>query len=235
MRQRGPFASGRRKIFGAHLVDGVRLTQIDETSRGDHYHLAADDHCYYLYEYTSHRDYSFSATNNLISNLKKKPSQAGQPHYWYKGQAIGSCGAALGAALNPNWLAKATLVPVPGSKAIGHPDHDDRLERICRLMRQPQPEVRALVVQSQSTNASHEVAQGDRVTVEQLLDTYTINEALSLPAPQAIAIVDDVLTAGTHYRAMHSVLSARFPDTPIIGLFVARRVFPDDPLDFSEF
>lgn len=216
------------------MVDGVRLSLIDETSRADHYHLTAEDNCYYLYEYTSHRDYSFSTTNNLISNLKKKPSQAGQPHYWYKGQAIGNCARALGAALNPNWLANATLVPVPGSKAADHPDHDDRIERICRLMRQPSPDVRALVRQGGSTNASHEVGQGDRVTVEQLLELYTIDEAIAHPPPQAIGIVDDVLTAGTHYRAMHTVLSDRFAGVPIIGLFVARRVFPDDPLDFGE-
>ncbi|HEY9578595.1 MAG TPA: hypothetical protein VIR65_01885 [Rhizorhapis sp.] len=215
------------------MVEGVRLSQIDETSRGDHYHLTADDCCYYLYEYTSHRDYSFSATNNLISNLKKKPSQTDQPHYWYKGQAIGTCGRALGAALNPDWLANATLVPVPGSKAADHPEYDDRMERICRLMRQPPPDVRALVRQVASTTASHEAGQGVRVTVEQLLELYSVNEAIASPAPQAIGIVDDVLTAGTHYRAMHSVLAARFPNVPIIGLFVARRVFPDDPLSFE--
>lgn len=216
------------------MVDGVRLSLIDETSRADHYHLTAEDNCYYLYEYTSHRGYSFSATNNLISNLKKKPSQAGQPHYWYKGQAIGTCARAIGAALNPDWLGSATLVPVPGSKAADHPDHDDRIERMCRLMRQPTPDVRALVRQAASTNASHEVTKGERVTVEQLLELYSIDEAIAQPAPQAIGIVDDVLTAGTHYRAMHSLLSARFPGISIIGLFVARRVFPDDPLALGE-
>ncbi len=216
------------------MVDGIRLSLIDDSNRGDHFHLTADDTCYYLYEYTSHRDYSFSATNNLISNLKKKPSQAGQAHYHYKGRAIASCARALAGALNPNWLANATLVPVPGSKAAGHPDHDDRIVRICRLMRQPAPDVRNLVIQGQSTNASHEVGQGDRVTVEELLDLYSIDEAATKPAPQAIGIVDDVLTAGTHYRAMHTALSQRFPGVPIIGLFVARRVFPDDPLDFDD-
>lgn len=211
------------------MVSGVRLSQIDETSRGDHYHLTPDDRCYYLYEYTSHRDYSFSATNNLISNLKKKPSQADQSHYRYKSQAIETCGRVLGAALNPVWLACATLVPVPGSKVTGHPEYDNRMERICRLMRQPPPDVRDLVRQVASTPASHEAGQGDRVTVEQLLELYSINEAIAAPAPQAIGIVDDVLTAGTHYRAMYSLLTDRFPNVPIIGLFVARRVFPDNP------
>jgi hypothetical protein len=44
--------------------------------------------------------------------------------------------------------------------------------------------------------------------------------------PQAIAVVDDVPTAGTHYRAMHTVLSQRPPRVPIAGVFVARRIFP---------
>jgi hypothetical protein len=211
-----------------------RLSLIDDSNRGDHFHLTPADTCLYLYEYTSQRDYSFSTTNNLISNLKKKPSQAGQPGYQYKARAILSCAQALGQALNPNWLATATLVPIPGSKAAGHPDLDDRVERICRLMRQPLPDVRGLVVQGQSTNASHEVGQGERVTVEELLDLYTINEALAAPVPRAIGIVDDVLTAGTHYRAMHTILSQRFAGTPLIGLFVARRVFPDDPIALDD-
>jgi hypothetical protein len=211
-----------------------RLSLIDDSNRGDHFHLTAADTCLYLYEYTSGRNYAFSATNNLISNLKKKPSQAGQPGFHYKGRAIQSCGTALGQALNPNWLGKATLIPVPGSKAANHPDFDDRVTRICQLMRQPTPDVRSLVVQGQSTTASHEAGQGDRVTVNELLDLYAIDEALTAPPPQAIGIVDDVLTAGTHYRAMHTVLSDRFPGVPIVGLFVARRVFPDEPDAFDD-
>jgi hypothetical protein len=124
-------------------------------------------------------------------------------------------------------------VPVPGSKALGHPDHDDRIERICRAMRQPPPDVRALVIQTESTTASHEAEEGERVTVEDLLSVYEINEALAAPPPTSIAIVDDVLTAGTHYRAMHITLAARFPNVPLIGLFIARRVFPDDDFGFE--
>jgi hypothetical protein len=211
-----------------------RLSLIDESNRGDHFHLTEADTCLYLYEYTSGRNYTFSATNNLISNLKKKPSQAGLPGFYYKARAIQSCGSALGQALNPEWLARATLIPIPGSKAADHPDFDDRVTHICRLMRQPSPDVRCLVTQGQSTTASHEAGQGERVTVNELLELYAINEALTAPPPQAIGIVDDVLTAGTHYRAMHTLLSQRFPGIPIIGLFVARRVFPDDPADLDD-
>lgn len=215
------------------MVDEIRLSLIDESNRHEHSHLTADDTCYYLFEYTSHRGYSFSATNQLISNLKKKPSTVGQQGYHYKGRAIMACGQYFGAALNQDWLAEATLVPVPGSKVKGHPDFDDRIEQICRAMRQPPPDVRAQVVQTESTIASHMAGGGDRVTVAGLLAIYKINEALALPMPRKIAIVDDVLTAGTHYRAMHNVLSARFPTVPLIGLFIARRVFPDDEFGYD--
>ena len=214
------------------MADSIRLCLIDDSNRDDHYRLTADDKCYYLFEYTSRRDYSFSSTNNLISNLKKKPSQAGQPGFFYKARAIAGCGQWLRSTLNPEWLDIATLVPVPGSKAAGHPDHDDRIEKICRLVRDPPPDVRNLVIQTRSINASHEVGQGARVSVEELLDVYRVDEACAQPLPRAIGIVDDVLTAGTHYRAMHTVLSQRFPGTPIVGIFVARRVFPEDDIDF---
>lgn len=217
---------GQQKIFGARLADEIRLSLIDESNRDDHARLTTDDTCYYLFEYTSHRGYTFSSTNQLISNLKKKPSTSGQLGYHYKAGAIAKCARQFGAALNPDWLADATLVPVPGSKVRGHPDYDDRIERVCLAIRQPPVDVRLLVFQTQTTVASHEVDDGERVTVDELLEVYSIDESLTMPTPRAIVIVDDVLTAGTHYRAMHVTLSERFPNVPIVGLFIARRVFP---------
>ena len=58
--------------------------------------------------------------------------------------------------------------------------------------------------------------------------------AIAPPAKaKGIMIVDDVLTAGTHYRAMQTVLSQRFPGVPINAIFMARRVFPPEELRSS--
>jgi hypothetical protein len=205
----------------------IRLTEIDETNIGDHARLAGEDGCLYLFEYTSGKNYAFSATNSLISNLKKKPSISSENELYYKNRAINQCAANLRQALNPAWLDTATLVPVPPSKAVDHPDYDRRIERIARLIR-PGLDVRLLVTQRESTVAAHEAQAGERVTVDQLLEFYEINETVAAPAPTSIGILDDVLTAGTHFKAMQHVLSARFPGVPIIGLFIARRVFPPD-------
>ena len=209
------------------MPDAIRLTAIDESNIGLHARLTADDKCYFVFEYTSGQGYDFSATNSLISNLKKKPGAKGQ---YYKDQAIGRCAAVFRQTLNSDWLAAATLVPVPPSKAVGHADHDDRMERICRAIR-PGLDVRPLVRQTASTTAAHEAGAGERPSVEDLLAIYAIDEALAQPAPDTIGIFDDVLTAGTHYRAMEISLRSHFPGIPIFGFFIARRVFPTPDFD----
>jgi hypothetical protein len=114
-------------------------------------------------------------------------------------------------------------LPVELSKVQGDPNHDDRIVRICQAIPQTFPiDVRELVVQAVSTAAAHE---GDRPSVEDLLNIYQIDETKVAPAPLRIGIVGDVLTAGTHYRAMHTIFNGRFPDVPIVGMFIARQVF----------
>jgi predicted amidophosphoribosyltransferase len=202
----------------------ARFLRIDDQNRGHHYNLTADDECYFLYEYTSGKNYSFSETNRLISNLKKRPSLAGTAQYRYKTLAIEFCGRVFGESINPNWLAAGTLVPVPPSKARNDPEYDDRISKICRAI-PGAIDVREIVVQTRSLAADHE--GGPRHRIEDLLAVYRIDEAKSAPAPQNIAVVDDVLTNGTHFRAMKTILQDRFPGTSVVGFFIARRVFPN--------
>jgi len=210
------------------LADPLRLLQIDASNIEDHRRLGANDRCYFLFEYTSGRTWAFSRTNSLISNLKKKPSTSSENELHYKNQAIQQAAASLRQALDRDALGKVTIVPVPGSKAPDHPDFDPRMERVCRSIA-PGIDVRPLVVQTASTAAAHEAGEGERITVEDLLAVYRIDEARCQPAPTTIWIMDDVLTAGTHFRAMQIVLSQRFPNVPVYGVFLARRVFANDP------
>ena len=204
----------------------VRPRQIDGSNVGEHAHLTANDECYYLREYTSGGNYKISETNSLISNLKKKPSEQNtKPGYHYKQQAIRTCCEALRQALNPVWLKDATLVPVPGSKVMGDPDHDDRMERVCRGIAEGL-DVRPLVVQTTSTDRAHEAGPGGRPVIDSLLEVYQIEEKFAEPPPKQIGIVDDVLTTGCHFKAMQTILGKRFVGAQIVGIFIARRIFP---------
>jgi hypothetical protein len=207
------------------LANGPRLRKIDEQSRPDHSRLSEDDDCFFLYEYTPGRNYSFSATNNLILNLKKKPGAGG---YRYKLQAIVQSARALANAINPAWLDGATLIPVPPSKARADLGYDDRMTKVCQHMRgiPHSLDIRELVVQRVSLAAAHK-SPGDRPSVEELLALYEIDESLANPPPRWIGVFDDVLTAGTHFVAMKTILTARFPRISISGFFIARRVLPD--------
>lgn len=213
------------------MADDKKLTRIDDSNRADHTHLTAGDECYFCHEYTSHKNYSYGKTNNLISNLKKKPSQSNVYEKKYKALAIAECADFFSKAINPKWIKDATLVPLPPSKAVGHDDYDDRIKQICSGIQSEQPlDIRQLVIQTVSLPAGH--VGGPRPSVQDLLSVYQIDENLTVPAPTKLAIFDDVLTAGTHFRAAHTILSARFPNVPIVGFFVARRIFPSP---FEEF
>ena len=98
--------------------------------------------------------------------------------------------------------------------------------RVAQAM--PHHDIRNLVRQVGDFVPSHERAgQGlNRISLEELLEAYSIDESLAAPPPVRIAILDDVLTNGTHYLAMKMKLAERFPQAEIIGLFIARRVFP---------
>lgn len=214
-----------QKIFGTPLPR--KFSVIDDLTRPLHAHLTAEDQCLYLFERTSQRGDSFSTANSVIANIKKKPGIASAAELKYKERDIIRCSSTFRASINDVWIQDATFVPVPPSKAIGHPQFDDRMERICRGMG-ADVDVRNLVTQDVSMQSSHERPDGERITCQELLDHYRLDESLAAPEPTMIAIVDDMLTAGTHYRAMHTVLSARFPNAIFAGIFVARRIFPDE-------
>jgi hypothetical protein len=174
-------ACERQKTSGRRLASGTRFRRIDDQNRGDHFNLTAADECYFLREYTSGKNYKFGETNNLISNLKKKPSQSGTRGYRYKTSAIEQCAREISAGgLSLEWLRIGTLVPVPPSKARGHPDYDDRIAQICRAIRTDPPisiDVRELVVQTKSLDAAHEIT-GSHPTVDDLLKVYLLTRHL---------------------------------------------------------
>lgn len=211
------------------MADQPRFRRIDTTNIGDHYHLTPDDVCYFLFEYTAQKKYDYSATNNLISNLKKKPGSSSFAELRYKAGAIQRSASYILAAVNMDNLPDWTIVPIPPSKEKTDSAYDDRLLRVCKLIGAKKPlDIRELVIQSQSTVAAHEAVPGQRPTVDELLAIYRVDETIAQPAPTSILLVDDVLTAGTHYRAMHMLLSQRFPGVRIHAIFIARRVFPPD-------
>lgn len=204
----------------------VRLTKVDDLIRGDHSHIRATDECFFLREYTSRAGFAHSQTNDLISNFKKPVSKRGTPEWRYKDRAVEQIARELRNAMNPDFLRAATLVPMPPSKAQSDPEYDDRMVRVLQLLASGiTRDIRALLVQRASTAAHH--GTGERRDIGAIQANYSIDDRLRLPPPATIAIFDDVLTTGAHFRAASAVLLATFPEVRVVGVFVARRVFPE--------
>ena len=81
-------------------------------------------------------------------------------------------------------------------------------------------DIRELLVQRRSIPPVH--AAPGRPTPTALAALYEIDETLASPPPRALGLFDDVLTTGAHFKAAQQVLLARFPGTPIAGIFLAR-------------
>ena len=199
-----------------------RLSEIDELTRPDHTYLTETDKCYFLGEYTARRGYSYSETNNLISNLKKGIERRDLPEWRYKERAIRQAAQAFRQALAPADLNRLTFMPIPPSKARDHQHYDDRLPRMLAAIRQEPPlDIRELIVQTESTEAAHLIDARPRP--EDIEAIYRIDPDAAEPTPVSIAIVDDLLTTGAHFRAAKAILSNHFPQVPVVGLFIARR------------
>ncbi len=66
----------------------LRLSKIDERTRGAPYYLEVTDPCDFLQEYTARRGFSHSETNQLIINLKKPVDRRDRPEWSHKENAI---------------------------------------------------------------------------------------------------------------------------------------------------
>jgi hypothetical protein len=209
-----------------------RLTEIDDLSRPDHYHLNADDRCVFLGEYTARKGFSFSATNQLVLNFKKSVDRRGRPEWQHKERAIRQVAQAFAGAISAEWLASATLVPIPPSKEKSDPLYDDRMQRMLLAIPAAQRlDIRELLIQHQTTEAAHDA--DIRPGPDQIADGYLIDAGLCEPPPKVIALFDDVITTGAHFVAARRVLRERFPQIQIFGFFIARRV--PETTDFSVF
>lgn len=212
-----------------------RLQRLEPDAMLLHFFIEPEDEIYFFYEYTARRGFDHSPGNNLISNLKKDPVRfRDQPGVLkHKRRAISTCAQMISHGLDPAWLATAVIVPVPPSKARNDPAYDDRMLRVAQAVQilETPPraaETRELVHQTISLQTSHASEDGERSSIDELVQAYALDEALATPEPERIVILDDMLTTGRHFRAMNFVLHRRFPRAQIVGTFITRRIVPED-------
>lgn len=202
-----------------------KLRLIGDLERPDHSHLEEDDQCAFLGEYTPRAGWRHSSTNNIVLNLKKRPSVAkGTVQWQYKLKAIRDVAAAIRANLTADGLASSLFVPIPSSKTETHADYDPRMMQVAQAIGAP---ARAAPVITATVDrlAMHE--SEERRDLETLSATLAVQPDLIPADVTRIVLLDDMITTGCSFRVCKDLLALHVPQLTIFGLFVSRRIVPN--------
>jgi hypothetical protein len=212
-----------------------RLSQLSASQREQHFHLTPQHRCYYWGEYTPWaftfgKNAEFSETNGLIANLKLSLDLRDTQDWERKLHAIDTIGRAFSRFWRWSELAeKCMLVPIPASRRRDDPLYDSRMELILESIQEHAGRSLNcvnLLESDGSLEASH-IAE-KRPKIAALEQSLSINSGL-LPtvSPQLIYLFDDVLTTGAHFSACSKHIQTVYPESKIVGNFVARSKRPD--------
>ncbi len=197
------------------------LRVIGELERPDHWHLNADDECYFFGDYTPGGGYSHSAANQLVINLKRHPKFRGKPAWRHKVRAIQTCGTLLGRTLNTNLASNSVIVPIPPSKPPDHPEFDDRMIQIAM---NSDPFRHADLIRN--TTARSPLHHSDQKRdIDAIYSALAIDLA-DLGDATTCFLLDDVLTTGASFRACVRKIGEIDQIKRVVGVFIARCARP---------
>lgn len=211
----------------------MKLNRIDCSSIHNHIELDENDICLYWREYTAQKKYNFSEANQLVVNLKKCVSHKEESQYTYKTKAIKICASYFEGG---DW-SPYSIIPIPPSKKKDDPLYDDRLLRILNLANKlliPKYrfDVKDIIIQNESYEPSHKSSK--RPSSQELKARYRLDDINSDQLREKIIVFDDVLTMGSHFKAIKSLLHEAYPQKKIYGLFIARSIYPPVSDDFED-
>jgi hypothetical protein len=205
-----------------------RLTQIDEISLADHRYIQIQDRCFHFGECFARGEAPFGAMHRLIVDYQCKPSlvAADPQRRMHKERALATIAAGLRAAVSRQDAERYTWVPIPPSKATDDPDYDDRLVRtLLSAFAGYAVDVRSMLRYAPPAAAPAPAPSHNPLWVDVA--------ALRMRAlRQRIALFDDVLCTGRHFRWAERRTREVVPAAvPISGIFLARRVLenPAEP------
>lgn len=229
----------------AHSPMPQRLTEVSTLEYPDHAHLPQGARCFFWgeytpYEHTDGKNWDYSTTNQLISNLKKKMDRREQYDWRYKVAAIQQVSDAFARFWHWNNLQsqfRVCLIPVPPSKARTDAMYDPRMVHILHGIARRTGvalDIRDCLSFSGRYAASHS-QQVRRPTPDELYQELAFDAQAGKPTapPGVIFLFDDMLTTGAHYVAANRRLGEHFPGVEIVGNFVARRIFPSPFADIE--
>lgn len=218
------------------MSSNSRLTLIDDLRRLDHHYLNSNDECYYLMEYTSRTGFGYSNANSMIANIKKPMDKKGTAGWGYKAKCIREAGGIFQEIIGDDLIEDFIWIPIPPSKAKTDPLYDDRVLQIIQVIGTGKNiDIREVFTTIETRTPFHE--SDHRPNIQELCDNLKLdNSLLAKDEEKPIILFDDMITAGTHFKACKQLLLDYLEkkNIQIAGIFVARRVFKPVEEEFSD-
>jgi hypothetical protein len=198
-------------------------------------HCCPDAHqhaIFYARIYTSGQGYSFSRTNDLISNFQKGPNAPLKvlPH---RNRAIATFVREL-----EQFFSLLTdqysfyIVPTSPSALRTNPQYDPRVEEVAERASQKFRHIEVASCVETIREIGKSKANTEPRSAERIYDTLrVIPEKLPPDNARTVALIlDDVLTSGAHFEAIRRRLREHLQHTHIGGVFWAKAVHvtPDE-------
>lgn len=207
----------------------LQIIKLDEIEISQHLDLDSSDNCYYWRKYTTKKDFSYGDTNQLIKNFRIPVTATHRLSH--KKNAIEKIANEFVEIVTKDSIYQDyTFIPIPTSKGRNNPEYDDRLLKVLNRiseLKKIKMDIRELIIQPTATQQAHTRPSKNRLSIKELCEIFIIQNNLLNPPPKKIIIFDDVLTKGSHFKAMQKTLRINYPTVPILGLFIARSTYPN--------
>ncbi len=182
-------------------------------------HIKPDDIWVYAREYKSSTGYEGGPTNSLILNFKKSPSKRCTPEWSYREKAIKQFKEDVELLLKTNpkgWV----LTAVPSSKTKSHPEYNNRFEDLFRELLQSL--LGWLVEWPVEIKEDQESVHLSGERNPEFFKQNYIWKGFKNKEPKILYILDDVITTGSHLRAISDFLRENKYKGKIIGICWAK-------------
>jgi len=205
-------------------VSSPRLLKIDESLIDEYLSLEKSDLCFFLGEYAARQGYQFSEMNQLVYNLKKPLSVIDQPHWSYKEKSINQIADLIISLKAWQKLKDCLWIPIPPSKVTSHKEYDNRLTKVLIKIKEKEPNFSfsEILVSKENRDSAHLGAK--RLGITEHINNLSIDQSKIISTQKPIIIFDDVITSGASFKAAQILLKKIYPDSTIVGFFVARSI-----------
>jgi hypothetical protein len=183
--------------------------------------LGPDDICYYARDYVSGGSWNASEANQLIRNLKKDPSKRNTLEWNHKLRAVNKFAAELSSILPPG----QAFAFIPTSKRHDDAQYDSRWEMVKDELSRIRPDLIAKrpILRETSCVAVHQGGKRKRTEIRATLGWRGFKDV-----PGSLVLIDDVITAGAHFKVCKGMIHEVHLALPVFGVFWARTIWPED-------